>query len=207
MTVSLVITGAGKWEEYTQPFLDSIARYATGFHVVCVDLGCEYPDYPNVQMVRHPLTSYAAALNLGIQAHKADWYFLCNNDMLITKPLDAGRVGSLNPDCLYSWVMVDKKTVGFEYLESWSMFVSQKVLEAIGLFDENFRPMWFEGADLCYRAQQAGFQLAPPLDRNEWGIYHREEERMDERKAYMGKHIEQRRANRLYLWRKHGIVK
>jgi GT2 family glycosyltransferase len=207
MTVSIVITGYKKWDEYTLPFLQSIQQYTTGFQVVCVDLDSQYPDFPGVQMVRHPLTSYAAALNLGIQAHKADWYFLNNNDLLITKPFDASQVEALDPDCIYSWVMVDKKTVGFEYLESFSMFLSQKVIDKIGLFDENFKPMWFEGSDLCYRAQQAGFKLAPPLDRLEWGVYHREDERDGERKQYMAEHIEQRRANRAYLQQKHGIVK
>ncbi len=205
MTVSIVITGYQKWEEYTYPFIQSIFKYATGFKIVCVDLDSHYPDITGVQMVRHPLTSYAAALNLGINAYKADWYFLCNNDMLIVKPLDVSRFDALDRDSLYSWVMVDKKTVGFEYLESFSMFLSQNVIDKIGLFDENFKPMWFEGADLCYRAQQAGYKLAPPLDRTEWGVYHLEDERDGERKQYMAQHIEARRANRLYLWQKHHL--
>jgi len=207
MTVSIVITGYKKFAEYTLPFIESIFRYATGFKIVCVDLDSHYPNITGVQMVRHPLTSYAAALNLGIQAYKADWYFLNNNDLLITKPFDASQVEALDPDCIYSWIMVDKKMVGFEYLESFSMFVSDKLLSEIGIFDKHFAPMWFEGADLCYRALQAGFKLAPPLDRNKWGVYHREDERDAERKAYMQEHIEQRRANRQYLWQKHGIVK
>lgn len=206
MNVSLVITGTYKWNEYTKPFIQSIQRYAPEFYIVCVDNGSSYPNYPDVQFVKLPnVEPYPKVLNEGIKAYKADWYFLCNNDMLITKPLSISRFNHLHSDSLYSWVMVSNKTVGFEYLESFSMFVPQRIIDKIGYFDEHFTPMWFEGADYCYRAQKAGFKLAPPLDRNEWGIYHLEDERMDERKQYMKEHIEQRKANRLYLWKKHHL--
>lgn len=206
MKVSIVITGHQKWEEYTLPFLQSIEKYATGFQVVVVDLDAHYPDYPGVIMVRHPLTSYAAALNLGINAYQADWYFLCNNDMLITKALDASRFESLDTSSLYSWVMVSAKTVGREYLESFSMFVPEKIRADIGMFDENFKFMWFEGADYCFRAQAAGYKLAPPLDRTDWGVYHLEDERDAERKTIMREHMEYRQANKLYLWKKHKMM-
>ena len=205
MTVSIVITGYKKWEEYTYPFIQSIFKYATGFKIVCVDLDSHYPDITGVQMVRQPLTSYAAALNLGIHAYKADWYFLNNNDMLITKPLDASRFAALAQDSLYSWVLVDKRTVGREYLESFSMFVPEKIRATIGMFDENFKPLWFEGADYCFRAQAAGFKLAAPLDRTEWGVYHLEDERDAERKQIMRDNLAARHRNRAYLQQKHGI--
>lgn len=204
--ISLVITGTGEWKRYTKPFIDSILKYAPGFHIVCVDNGSQYPDVDGVQMVKLPeITSYPAVLNAGMRAYKADWYFLCNNDMLITKPLSSSRFEGLNPLCLYSWIKVVDKIYKFEYLESWSMFISDVIHRTIGGFDENFKPMWFEGADYCIRAVKEGFHMAEPLDRIEWGVYHLEDERMIERKAYMQEHMPQRLANREYLMSKHGL--
>jgi GT2 family glycosyltransferase len=64
--------------------------------------------------------------------------------------------------------------------------------------------MWFEDADYCIRAQKAGFGLKV-LDRKEVGIRHFEDENMQERRAYMRKNMHERRINRQYVERKHGL--
>jgi GT2 family glycosyltransferase len=204
--VSIIIVGVARWDDYTRPFLDSIKQFAPGLNVVCVDNGDTYPDYPGVKMVRIPrVTSLPAAFNVGLLAtDPSDWYITSSNDMLITKPMPVKSFDIMPDDSLYSFVHVVDALYGFEYIENWMLFTPARVLRGVGLWDEKFAPMWFEAADYAIRAKKAGFRWTI-IDREDWGVYHREEERMTERKAYMREHMPQRLANRLYLMEKHGI--
>jgi hypothetical protein len=207
--VSIVIVGVGRWEDYTKPFLDSIKKNIPQWNVICVDNGSMYPDYEGVKMVRTlKVISLPAAFNVGLrETPESDLYITSSNDMLIIKPLDIRRFEALPDDSLYSFVHVIDALYGFEYIENWMLFTPRKVYEGIGKWwDEAFAPMWFEAADYAIRAKKAGYRWTI-LDREEWGVYHREEERMPERKAYMREHMSARIANREYLMRKHGISK
>jgi GT2 family glycosyltransferase len=129
------------------------------------------------------------------------------NDMLITKDFPIERFEYMDDEALYSFVYVKDALYGFEYIENWMLFTPRKVYEGIGKWwDEAFAPMWFEAADYAIRAKKAGYRWHI-IDRDDWGIYHREEERMAERKAYMKENMSARLANREYLMRKHGISK
>lgn len=205
--VSIIIVGVARWSDYTRPFLDSIKQNAPGLNVICVDNGSMYPDYPGVKMVRTPtVISLPAAFNVGLrETPPSDWYITSSNDMLITKPLDVARIEALPDDSLYSFVHVVDAMYGFEYIENWMLFTPARVYEGVGKWwDEAFAPMWFEAADYSIRAKKAGYKWTI-IDREDWGVFHREEERMTERKAYMREHMPQRLANREYLMRKHGI--
>ena len=205
--VSIVIVGVERWEDYTKPFLDSIKKNIPQWNIICVDNGSYYPDYEGVKMVRTPkVISLPAAFNVGLrETPESDLYITSSNDMLIIKPLDIRRFEALPDDSLYSFVHVIDALYGFEYIENWMLFTPKKVYEGIGKWwDEAFTPMWFEAADYSIRAKKAGYKWTI-LDREEWGVYHREEERMPERKAYMKEHMKERLANRQYLMRKHGI--
>jgi GT2 family glycosyltransferase len=108
-------------------------------------------------------------------------------------------------DSLYSFVHVVDALYGFEYIENWMLFTPRKVYDGIGKWwDESFAPMWFEAADYAIRAKNAGYRWTI-LEREDWGVFHREEERMPERKAYMKEHMSARLANREYLMKKHNI--
>lgn len=205
--VSIIVVGVKRWEDYTKPFLDSLKEHAPTLNVICVDNGGFYPNYEGVQMVRTPeVISLPAAFNVGLSVCPvSDWYITSSNDMLITKSFPAYRFEYLPDDSLYSFVHVVDALYGFEYIENWMLFTPRRVYEGIGKWwDETFAPMWFEAADYAIRAKKAGYRWTI-IDREDWGVYHREEERMPERKAYMKEHMSARLANREYLMKKHGI--
>lgn len=200
--LSVIIVGINDWEKYTLPFIDSL-RTHTRARIVCVDNGSQppYPVTEGVQMVRaEAVIPYPAALNIGLlAAPRSDWYFIANNDMLIEHSFD---VQDLNLNNLYGFMQYSFS--GHPYLAGWGLFISQKILETVGLFDEALAPMWFEDADYSIRCVRAGFGLQT-LDRKAWGIRHFEDERMTDRKAYMQKHMEARQRNRKYVMVKHGL--
>ena len=199
--VSTVIVGVGEWERYTKPLLDSMRLHNPDVSVVCVDNGSYYPDYEGVAMVRtNTVVSYPEALNVGLQAcNSSDWYLILNNDILIEKPFS---VADFDPGSLYGFIKYPFKR--YEYLAGWAMFIPYDALVNVGYFDGELKPMWFEDADYCIRAQKAGFGLVV-LDRKDVGIRHFEDENMDERKLYMSKNLPSRQRNRQYVERKHGL--
>ena len=200
--LSAVIVGVGEWKRYTKPLLDSMRIHNPDASVVCVDNGGQYPDYDGVAMVRtNKVVSYPEALNAGLQvSNSSDWYLILNNDILIEKPFGTE---DFDPGCLYGFI---KYPFGqFEYLAGWAMFIPYEAIVSVGYFDEALKPMWFEDADYCIRAQWAGFGLVV-LDRKEVGIRHYEDENMGERKAFMNRNMTDRRKNRQYVERKHGLA-
>ncbi|PIE81483.1 MAG: hypothetical protein CSA11_03860 [Chloroflexi bacterium] len=46
-----------------------------------------------------------------------------------------------------------------EYVTGAAMLVSRSVLDAIGLFDDLFSPIYYEEVDFCYRVREAGFRV------------------------------------------------
>jgi len=45
-----------------------------------------------------------------------------------------------------------------QYIEGSCMLITRAVIEAIGLLDETYSPGYWEDADYCFRARQAGFR-------------------------------------------------
>lgn len=206
--LSVITVGVNEWERYTRPLLESVLKVEPAINLICIDNGSTpaYPDVDNVDMVRSPIIrSYAEGLNLGIRAAMpSDWYMVCNNDVLVNKPF-ANRFGVLDKRCLYGFAEYTGVVApGVRYLSGWMMLIPHTLVEAIGLFDPEYRPMYFEDADYSYRATQAGFPLVT-LDRHDWGFYHIEDERQGERVGYMQKNMKYRHANRAYFQRKHGL--
>lgn len=50
-------------------------------------------------------------------------------------------------------------TESFNYVGCGGMMIKPKVIKDIGLFDENFSPMYFEDPDFCFRAYKAGYKI------------------------------------------------
>lgn len=48
----------------------------------------------------------------------------------------------------------------WSYVGCGGMLMSSRVTDAIGMFDPQFNPCYFEDPDFCYRAADAGFKLA-----------------------------------------------
>lgn len=59
-----------------------------------------------------------------------------------------------------------KKTDVFHYVGCGGMMIKHHVIQDIGLFDEQFSPMYFEDPDFCFRAYKAGYRImwAPYID-------------------------------------------
>lgn len=52
-----------------------------------------------------------------------------------------------------------KPTEEFNYVGCGGMMIKHHVIKDIGMFDEQFSPMYFEDPDFCYRAFDAGYRI------------------------------------------------
>lgn len=132
--------------------------------------------------------SFAQNINFGINKSSDQYIFITNNDVtfdknslrhLINYSLAHPQVGVLggkifsrkNSDQISSAGHQMNKFTGRVYpaaypeitkqpdwIQGCTMLVKQKVIETIGLFDENFS-FFFEDYDFCLRAKHAGFQV------------------------------------------------
>ena len=121
----------------------------------------------------------AAAWNLGVKAASTYWIAILNNDIIVSPDwlhglfesaerdsLDivspAFREGDDNYDIsLYSWEFTSRmgKVSRMGIAQGVCFMVQRRVVEVVGLFDENFRIGQFEDADFFRRAKDAGFRL------------------------------------------------
>ena len=199
---AIIIIGVNEWERFTLPMLESVRKNDQAIDIVLVDNGSK-PAYPECTIRTDKVTSYAEALNIGLlAAGNQDWYVVSNNDVLVNKPFSHRMVLSLDNRKLYGFWTHDFH--GRAYLSGWCLFISKYVLDTVGYFDAALTPMWFEDADYSIRCANAGIELCQ-LDRDDWGIYHLQDERNNERKSYMADNIGARKHNREYVRVKHGI--
>ena len=207
MKINAVIVGVNEWVRYTLPAVESILKVDPALNIILVDYASDPPYFHKGANIvrRDERISYADALNVGIHHDPADWYVLLNNDILLKKPI-AWRFDDLDPMQFYGFKLWDHISAFPEicYLSGWCMLLSKEMHQAIGDFDANCAPMFFEDADYSYRVTKAGYNLIE-LDREDWGVYHIEEHRHRERKTYMQQHAEERRRNREYVKGKHGL--
>lgn len=204
MSVAVIIVGIDDWEKYTLPLLKSIKSYEPGLKIVFIDNGSGL-NYPSVEGVTTVSTSirvcYAEALNHGIMiAGNHDWYMLLNNDVIVKKPF-MKRVDRLDPQKLHGFerhTFLDK----IHYIQGWCFIISQQVIDKVGLFDEQYKPFWYDDVDYCIRAEEAGVEIQIHNPEG-WGFEHLkpDEERNATRSRYMQRYI----ANRDNLKAKHGI--
>ncbi len=144
---------------------------------------------------QNSMPCYAEALNYGLSIanfYNERWIMLCNNDVMITRKLDTS---DLNPNTLYGFErheLATKKGL-FSFICGWAYLAHRSVFRVIGDFDEQFKPLFFEDVDYCWRAQEKGIEIAY-LDSIRWGVHHletsaREKERSilrsDKRDQYM----------------------
>jgi hypothetical protein len=205
--LNVVTVGLNEWERYTLPMLMSAQAVDPAMRLICVDNGSipEYPQVPGVLVTRTPSKrSYAGGINWGMLGSDNGWCLVINNDIIIQKPMSERIEAELDKETLYGFDMYPPQPALFKwaYMPSWGMIFHKSLWQSVGVMDERCSPMYFEDADYCKRAVDLGFKLQV-LDRADWGIYHIEVERMDERRAYMKLHMPQRNAIREYIRRKH----
>ena len=143
--------------------------------------------YPNIKLIKNLQNEgYSKGNNIGLkEALKKDYKYigLLNNDILFTpdwlnKTIEAfsldEQLGALSP-------RNNEKTnlTAFNYLNSYKKYLSKfktpiryvvtpffscvifkrRVLDEIGLFDENYSPAFFEDNDLSFRVLYKGYSL------------------------------------------------
>ena len=147
-------------------------------------------DFPDVDLVRSRRNlGFGGGANLGIRqalALGADFVWLLNNDAIPA----AGTLGALlaetgdrrvgivggvlvdpaDPEAVLAWgggvvsplaitTPLDGPGRMPDYVEGSCMLIRRGVFESVGLFDERFF-FYYEDADLCRRAREAGWRLA-----------------------------------------------
>ena len=202
MGITVIIIGVNEWDRFTSPCIESLKRREPGAKIVLVDNGSNpaYPTVPGVEIVRlNKTVSYAEAINAGLRDD--EWVIVTNNDVLFYKPL-AEQLEKLDKNNLYGFW--EHETNGVKWLSGWCFLIPDEVLFGTGMFDEEFKPMWFEDADYSLRAKAEGFGLVN-LDRERWGIEHLALGRSKERLDYIAEHDKAHRKNLAYLVKKHGL--
>lgn len=82
--------------------------------------------------------------------------------VLALELLGVNRTWPSNPwNRRYRYLDRDLNQPGFvEQPAGAFLMIRRDVWQALGGFDEAFRPVWFEDVDFCYRAAQAGYRIA-----------------------------------------------
>jgi GT2 family glycosyltransferase len=158
MKLYAVIIGINRWKQYTEPFIQSLLNKEPLCNIVLIDNGSEnpYSEIDGVLLKRIPLSSYAAAINVGIKlCTNADWILILNNDMLCDNSF-YNIVTQLSPDVMYGDTL--QKAWG-GYTVGHLMLISRKILNTVGYFDEQFEVAAFEDVDYCRRVKNAGFSI------------------------------------------------
>ena len=145
-------------------------------------------ELPDVRLIRseHNL-GFAGGANLGIRAavrRGADCLWLLNNDAqaapgaleallaeldrdprvgivggVLSEAFGGGRIGMWTGTTRF----VQEPGERLDYVTGGCMLLRREMLETVGLFDDRFF-FYFEDADLCLRARQAGWRLAVAPD-------------------------------------------
>ena len=205
MSVAVIITGIDDWEKYTLPCINSIKECEPEAKIIYIDNGSAEP-YPNVGgTVPIGITGtvgYAEAINIGLAAASgiANWYLVCNNDVLFKKPF-VKQVNKLDPGKLHGFEQHTFEE-SIEYICGWAYIISSQVIDKVGLFDEHFKPKWYEDVDYCIRAKKAGVSIEIHNPEG-WGFDHLKQD--GERDGIRSLNMKAYNENKLYLKEKHGL--
>jgi GT2 family glycosyltransferase len=115
---------------------------------------------------------FAKAVNAGIKATSSDKIVILNNDtLLLEQPknkwlerLDVADISAVLTN--YSEIIQSKFGVFF------CVMIQKRVLNEIGLLDEQFEVGGCEDIDFCFRAEKAGFILLDVGYKGDFPIYH-----------------------------------
>jgi len=111
---------------------------------------------------------FSVACNQGAERAEGDIFLFLNNDVVIkgdyVTPLEKALAD--NPNSLVGpqlanfdtgWNVFGDKLIS--YLIGWCLAIPKPNFEALGGFDEQFSPAYYEDVDLCYNALQNGYEL------------------------------------------------
>ena len=171
--------------------LDSIEKMTQydNYIVVVVDNGSQdgsatavQEHFPKVKIIRNEINlGFAKAINQGIKAFKAKYYFLLNNDTIIIqsgwlthlveimeKNPNLGVLGTKQiqkafaPDFLrkYEQEGISKEIDFRDFICYGQVLIRSEVFSTVGLLDEDFSPAYVDDLDHCCRILRMGWKLA-----------------------------------------------
>lgn len=165
------------------PCLQAVWRYEPGARVIVVNDGLEFPDEESkdfcheAQVIQgeRPFV-FSQAINSGIRAAGEDDVIALNDDALLLTPggfsllaktaAEHPEYGVIAAACnnVGNQNQWPRGTGGLRYEPRMLCFtcvhISRKVIDVVGLLDENFKLYGLDDDDLCLRVRKAGFKLA-----------------------------------------------
>jgi GT2 family glycosyltransferase len=163
--------------------LDSIKKYDAGvnYNITVVDnLSIPKVEFANVNIIRkEERLCFSKAMNLGIQSTNGEYILFLNNDTIVTSDgwlkelhncfISYEKVGIVSPVtnfiCINEARCLDVNSKTNEIIKEYPgeipavcWFTSRKVIEDIGLFDEQFENA-FDDIDRCMILKQKGYKL------------------------------------------------
>ena len=185
-TTIVVLSYNGK--ELTKKFLELLFEHTKSFKLIMIDNGsvdgtAEY--LSNEALLSKSYTTLVLnEENLGViggrnmgytlfQSDPTDYLCFLDNDQFVRKDwleqyhdfMETGKYDIIGAD---AWLMnssykpvynCKKAGDAYSYVGCGGMMIKKKVLDAIGLFDEQFNPAYFEDPDFNFRARQSGFSI------------------------------------------------
>jgi GT2 family glycosyltransferase len=182
---SIVIPTYNNCEKFLKPCVDSIIKYTDmdDVELIISANGCNDNTYDYLTYLRTSIPKliivwrddpkgFAEATNLGIARATTDKIVLLNNDtVLLDQPknkwlerLDMFDIGAVLVN--YSNITQQKFAVFF------CVMIQRNVFDKIGMLDTQFEVGGCEDIDFCYRATQAGLQIADVGWQGDFPIYH-----------------------------------
>ena len=182
--VSIITLNWHHYSDLTGPFIRYIDAWTPDpKELIVVDQGSAEADrlalindahhFPWLKVVLLPENvGFPAGTNVGNTEAEGEYICWMNNDMIIngdwlTPMLERLRgnhktmVGAhlVSHGGWNEYVLSNGQPLNIPYLEGWLLLVYRSFLEEVGEFDEAFGVGSLEDVHLCWRAQQAGYQL------------------------------------------------
>lgn len=175
--------------DVTKRFLHALYKYTQNFHLVMIDNASSdgTPAYlTEFSKLQTNMTLVLNDTNLGVIGGRNQGYgiyaalpdkppyfvFLDNDQFVQPRWLDLhhaamteGRYDLIGVEAWLLnrsfWPVKNCKKPGepFSYVGCGGMMIKASVADAIGMFDPQFNPCYFEDPDFCFRARQASFKI------------------------------------------------
>lgn len=187
MTKIDIIIPAYNQSDFTVKCLESIREYSSNYRVILIDNGSEQEEFlavekelnkhPHILIRNYKNVGFVKAINQGICLITSPYVVFLNNDTKVVpgwieklkSPLiEDTTIGITGPTttAINCWQGREVTVPGYRILPQSAMLAffcamfPQKVIDSVGLLDENFGVGLADDDDYCYRVKQHGYKLA-----------------------------------------------